>query len=70
MGPGIGDIDLDGHLDIFKTHYADDTSILDRNDGEGFFEDLTIASGPAVETRFVGWGCGVMDPDNDGLPDL
>lgn len=70
MGLGIGDIDLDGNLDIFKTHFADDTSILYRNDGKGFFEDLTIASGLAVETRFVGWGCGVVDLDNDGLPDL
>ena len=70
MGLGIGDIDLDGNLDIFKTHFADDTSILYRNDGKGFFEDLTIASGLAVETRFVGWGCGIVDLDNDGLPDV
>jgi enediyne biosynthesis protein E4 len=33
MGVGIGDFDLDGNLDIFKTHFADDTNILYRNDG-------------------------------------
>ena len=25
MGVGVGDYDLDGHLDIFKTHFSDDT---------------------------------------------
>jgi hypothetical protein len=70
MGLGIGDFDLDGDLDIFKTHFADDTSILYRNDGKGYFEDFTVGSGLAVETRFVGWGCGIVDLDNDGLPDL
>ena len=25
MGVGINDYDLDGHLDLFKTHFADDT---------------------------------------------
>src|SRR5439155_961892 len=33
MGIGIGDYDLDGNLDIFKTHFADDTNVLYRNDG-------------------------------------
>jgi hypothetical protein len=70
MGLGIGDYNLDGHLDIFKTHFADDTSILYRNDGKGNFEDMTIRSGLGVETRFVGWGAGIVDLDNDGLPDL
>ena len=38
--------------------------------GKGFFDDVTTASGLAVETRFVGWGAGIVDLDNDGLPDL
>jgi hypothetical protein len=70
MGLGIGDFDLDGSLDILKTHFADDTSILYKNDGKGYFEDYTIPSGLAVETRFVGWGAGIVDLDNDGHPDL
>jgi hypothetical protein len=28
MGVGIGDANLDGHLDLFKTHFADDTHVL------------------------------------------
>ena len=70
MGLGVGDYDLDGHIDIFKTHFADDTNVLYRNDGKGNFDDVTIRAGIGVETRFVGWGAGVVDLDNDGFPDL
>lgn len=70
MGIGLGDYDLDGDIDIFKTHFADDTNILYRNDGKGYFEDMTVRSGLAVETRFVGWGAGILDLDNNGLPDI
>ena len=31
---------------------------------------MTTRAGLAVETRFVGWGAGIEDFDNDGLPDL
>jgi len=70
MGIGIGDYDLDGHLDLFKTHFADDANILYRNDGKGNFEDATGSSHLGVETRYVCWGAGIVDLDNDGLPDL
>ena len=35
MGVGIGDYDLDGKIDIFKTHFADDTdgSVSQRRQG-------------------------------------
>jgi enediyne biosynthesis protein E4 len=70
MGLGIGDFDTDGHLDIFKTHFAADTNILYRNNGKGVFRDVTTRTGLAVETRFVSWGAAMQDFDNDGLPDL
>jgi len=70
MGVGVGDYNLDGHLDIFKTHFADDTNVLYRNDGRGNFIDATRAAAIGVETRFVGWGAGIVDLDNDGLPDI
>lgn len=70
MGVGVGDFNLDGHLDILKTHFADDTNILYRNDGKGNFDDVTIASGLGVETRYISWGAAISDFDNDGLPDL
>ncbi|MGI9072887.1 MAG: CRTAC1 family protein [Bryobacteraceae bacterium] len=70
MGVGVGDLGLTGSLDIFKTHFADDSSVLYMNDGRGNFDDRTIAAGIAVETRFVGWGTGIVDLDNDGNPDI
>jgi hypothetical protein len=70
MGVGVGDYDLDGHLDLFKTHFADDANGLYRNDGKGSFDDVTRPARLAVETRFVCWGAGIVDLDNDGYPDL
>jgi hypothetical protein len=70
MGLGIGDFNLDGRLDIFKTHFCEDTPVLYANRGMRGFEDVTIHSGLGVETRFVGWGAAIADLDNDGLPDL
>jgi hypothetical protein len=70
MGIGIGDYNLDGHLDLFKTHFADDANVLYRNDGKGNFDDVTRTSRLGVETRYVCWGAGIVDLDNDGFPDL
>jgi hypothetical protein len=70
MGVAVGDYNLDGHLDLFKTHFADDTNVLYRNDGKGNFTDVTSSAGIGVETRYTGWGTGLADLDNDGLPDL
>jgi enediyne biosynthesis protein E4 len=70
MGVGVGDYNLDGSLDIFKTHFADDTNGLYRNDGKGNFDDVTLTAKIGVETRFICWGAGIIDLDNDGWPDL
>jgi enediyne biosynthesis protein E4 len=70
MGVAIGDYDLDGHLDIFKTHFAEDANGLYHNDGTGNFEDVTRAARIGVETRYICWGAGMVDLDNDGAPDL
>ncbi|HUI56268.1 MAG TPA: CRTAC1 family protein, partial [Bryobacteraceae bacterium] len=70
MGLAIGDYNLDGNLDIFKTHFCDDTCVLYRNNGKWNFDDVTVTSGLGVETRYTCWGTAMLDLDNDGLPDL
>jgi hypothetical protein len=70
MGLGIGDYKPDGTLGILKTHFADDTNVLYQNNGKAEFADVTSRSGLGVETRYVCWGAGIVDLDNDGLPDL
>ncbi len=70
MGVGIGDYNLDGHLDLFKTHFIGDTSGLYRNDGKGNFDEVTRAAKTGVETRYTSWGAGMVDLDNDGYPDV
>lgn len=70
MGVAVGDFNLDGNLDIFKTHFSDDTSVLYQNDGTGNFNDVTAMTGIAVETRYTSWGTGFADFDNDGWPDI
>jgi hypothetical protein len=70
MGLGIGDFNLDERLDLLKTHFTEDTPALYVNQGKSGFNDVTIRSGLGVETRFVSWGAGIVDLDNNGHPDL
>jgi enediyne biosynthesis protein E4 len=70
MGSAVGDYDGDGHLDIFKTNFSDDTSSLYRNLGNGTFESEIFESGLSLNTQYLGWGTSFLDADNDGRPDL
>ena len=70
MGIAVGDYDCDGWFDIFKTNFTDDTCDLYHNFGDGTFNDVTVPSGIGVNTQYVAWGCGFVDYDNDGWPDI
>ena len=70
MGVGIGDYDCDGRLDIVRTHYMNQATGLYHNIGKGEFEDVTAAAGLIHERRYVSWGTGLFDLDNDGNPDI
>jgi enediyne biosynthesis protein E4 len=70
MGVSAGDYDRDGWLDIFKTNFSGDTSTLYRNSGKAMFDDVTFPAGIGINTRWLGWGCGFLDADNDGWLDI
>lgn len=70
MGVGIGDTVQSGHLDLFKTHFTEDTCNLFRNDGTANFTDVTLQSRISIETSYTRWGTGIVDLDNDGYPDI
>ena len=70
MGIAVADYDCDGWFDIFKTNFADDTCNLYHNNGDGTFNDVTFAAGIGVNSGYVAWGCGFIDYDNDGWPDI
>jgi enediyne biosynthesis protein E4 len=70
MGVGVGDYNLDGHTDLVKTHILDQPTGIYRNDGKANFDDITIQAGLNNETRYVCFGAGIVDFDNDGYPDI
>jgi hypothetical protein len=71
MGIAIGDYNRDGKVDLFVTTFSDDYKPLYRNDGGGYFTDVSYRVGLGNPTiPFLGWGAGFLDFDNDGYPDL
>jgi enediyne biosynthesis protein E4 len=70
MGVTAGDYAGDGWLDVFRTNFSDERVSLYHNQGEGVFNDMTLPAGLGASTRFVGWGVGFLDFDNDTWPDL
>jgi hypothetical protein len=70
MGAGIGDYNLDGKLDLLKTHFQSEATGLYCNTGKAEFEDKAQPTGLSSERTYVSWGAGIIDFDNDGYPDI
>jgi hypothetical protein len=70
MGADFRDFDGDGLPDILMTGLRRETFELFRNSGKGTFEDASVSSGLLNLSRpWNGWGCGLVDFDNDGWLD-
>ncbi len=68
MGPMVGDIDRDGHLDIFIPDMDYGSLLVNRGK---LYEDLVDSSNLAVICgQFTGWGAIFADFDNDCWLDL
>ena len=70
MGLTSADYDGDGRLDIFRSDFSDERSLLYHNAGNGQFDDVTMAAGLGHNTRFVNWGCAFLDFENSGWKGL
>ncbi len=71
MGLDARDIDNDGLVDVVYTALPGESFPLMRNTPDGYFEDITHASGLAAQVRdMAGYSALIADFDNDGRKDL
>ncbi len=70
MGVGVADYDGDGWFDIVRTNFSDQVTTLYQNNGDGTFYDASLAAGLGVNTKYLGFGAGFFDFDNDGWKDI
>lgn len=71
MGTNLGDFDNDGYMDIVITNFQDQVNSLYRNAQNGFFNDVSFATGIGEKSLpYLAWGVDFVDFDNDGWLDL
>ena len=71
MGVDAGDIDGDGDLDLFMTHFRRESNTLFRDEGGALYRDSSIGTGLAAPSwDYTSFGTGFLDFDRDGWLDL
>ncbi|MDB5353272.1 MAG: hypothetical protein JWN86_4519 [Planctomycetota bacterium] len=71
MGVDAEDVDGDGLPDLIRTNFREETTSLYMNQGKALFLEQSAFFGIRMESLpAVKWGCGLVDFDNDGFPDL
>ncbi|MFT7677127.1 MAG: hypothetical protein ACI8QC_001104 [Planctomycetota bacterium] len=71
MGIALGDVNDDGRPDLFTSNFMSDHDTLHVNRGGLRFDDRSRRAGLALESMpFLGWGCGFLDLDQDGIEEL
>ncbi len=71
MGVSFGDYDNDENPDLIVTNFQDQPNSVLHNEGDGFFTDLSYASGIGEKSLiYLAWGVEFIDYDNDGLLDI
>jgi len=71
MGVDAEDVTGDGNPELVVTNFRGEYSTVYRNLSGGCYQDVSAWAGVVPESQLgVGWGCGLVDFDNDGWPDL
>jgi len=71
MGVTLGDVNLDGAVDLFMTHLTGESNTLYVRQGPHSFIDGTFSSGlHGASLRYTGFGTALFDFDNDGDEDI
>ena len=71
MGLGVGDLDNNGFLDIYSTHFYEESNTLYENLGVQGFQDVTGLAGLHELTMpYLGFGVVIADFDQDRSQDI
>jgi enediyne biosynthesis protein E4 len=71
MGVAACDYNHSGRFSVVVTNFEDQGESLYRNEGRMEFSEVATAAGIRTPSlRYLGWGVGCLDLDNDGWADL